>query len=502
MRVRDLVRMPLFITFGAILLTTSSVWAQRPNVLFIAIDDLNDWVGCLGGYPGRVHTPNIDALAKRGVIFTNAHCASPVCCPSRTAALSGLLPSTTGIYNNQQWWKPHRPNLTTLPSHFRTHGYRIIAAGKLFHHTAGNHPPDQWDHFHRLVFKDDPWFRSHPLNYPWSQPAAHPPGFPFSQVPELPHENDWGVLPDKATADYDDSQSVAFITDWLRQPSDGPQFFACGLFRPHLPWYAPKSFFALYPQDEIQLPSVANDDLNDVPQEGVHLARARQDDLRKIQSANRYREAVRAYLTSVSFADYQVGQLISALEASPHAKNTVMVLWSDHGWHLGEKSHWHKSTLWEEATRVPLIIAGPGIAPGRCQAPVSLVDLFPTLNELCELPAVPHLDGRTLTPLLEAPSRTDGVALVQFRPGQCAIRTHRYRYIRYADGGEELYDHATDPGEHHNLSADATAASLKAELQAHVPTRWAPPAPRKNAYRFDPKAFTWEKANGEIISGH
>ena len=202
--------------------------AERPNVLFIAVDDMKDWVNCLGGYEGRVHTPNIDRLAKRGMLFTNAHCVSPKCAPSRAAIMTGLRPSTTGLYENQHWWYPNFPNMVTMPMRFRQSGYSVAGAGKIFHHTAGNNPPRQWNEFKRLLFQDDPWFRGSKLNYPWSQHTPNPKGFPFSGVRGLPHENDWGVIP-VADEELDDVKTADFALRFLEAKHDRP-FLACGLF--------------------------------------------------------------------------------------------------------------------------------------------------------------------------------------------------------------------------------------------------------------------------------
>jgi len=425
---------------SSILLAHTTPAAERPHVLFLAVDDLNDWVGCLGGYEGVVHTPNIDRLAERGMLFTNAHCPSPKCGPSRAAILTGLRPSTTGIYGNSQWWYPNLPDVVTIPAHFRNHGYRAVGAGKIFHHTAGNHPPNQWDEFSPLRFRNDPWFRGVKRNYPWSQSEPLPDGFPFSGVKGLGHENDWGslALPE---ASYDDALTVDSVVAFLENhPSRGlgdhenpqPFFLACGLFRPHLPWYVPHHYFERYPLEEVVFPELPEDDLADVPPTGRAFAASRRSDFHRIQAAGRWREAVRAYLASISFADAQLGRVLDALRASAFSRNTVIVLWSDHGWHLGEKRHWHKSTLWEEATRVPFLIAAPGFDAGRCSRPVSLLDLFPTLNDLCSLPPLPAHDGQSLVPLLTDPGHPwTRPAVIEYRRGNAAVRSERHRYPKF-----------------------------------------------------------------------
>lgn len=476
--------------------------AARPNVLFLAVDDMKDWVNCLGGYEGTVHTPNIDRLAKRGMLFTNAHCPSPKCAPSRAAIMTGLRPSTTGLYDNGHWWMPNFPDLVTIPIHFRSHGYLVVGAGKIFHHTAGNNPPNQWRLYQPLRFRDDPWFRGVKLNYPWSKVGPYPENFPFSKVKGLGHENDWGSLPLREP-EYDDTQTVDFAIAILNGRHDRPFFVACGLFRPHLPWYVPKKYFDLYPIDEIVLPKVKSDDLDDVPSGGRKLAKARRSDFEKIKNAGRWKHAVQAYLASISYADAQIGRVLDALDSSPYAENTIVLLWSDHGWHLGEKNHWHKTTLWEEATRVPFIISAPGMKSARCSKPVSLINIFPTLNELCDLPTIDSHDGVSLVPLLRnTKAAWNHPAIIEYKSGNAAIRSERYRYIRYNDGGEELYDLQTDPNEWHNLASNKEHEALKARLEKWLPKTWAKPASTKKAFDFDPHAFTWRnKQTGAVVSG-
>ena len=481
----------------------------KPNVLFIAVDDMKDWINCLGGYAGTVHTPHIDRLAKRGMLFTNAHCPSPKCAPSRAAILTGLRPSTTGLYDNGHWWFPNLPHAVTIPAHFRNHGYHASGAGKIFHHTGGNHPPNQWDAFFRLTFRNDPWFRSVKLNYPWSKHEPYPPGFPFSGVDGLGHENDWGSL-QIAAADYDDVRSADYAIRFLQQtqhsepsPEHQPFFLACGLFRPHLPWYVPQKYFDRYQLDEIVLPNVPADDLDDIPKEGLKFAQARRSDFEKIKDAGKWRHAIRAYLASITFADAQVGRLLAALDDSGHRENTIIVLWSDHGWHLGEKQHWHKTTLWEESTRVPFIISAPGYQSGTCSQPVSLIDLFPTLTALAQLPALESHSGTSLIPLLRNPQMPwSRPAVIEFKRGNAAVRSQRYRYIRYHDGGEELYDHQNDANEWHNLADDSSYAATKKSLATWLPKQWAKSALTKKAFHFDPDRFLWtQKSNGKTTDG-
>jgi len=475
----------------------------RPNVLFLCVDDMKDWVNCLGGYEGTVFTPNIDRLARRGTLFTNAHCPSPKCAPSRAAIMTGLRPSTTGLYDNGHWWLPNLPDVVTIPMHFRNNGYRVVGAGKVFHHTAGNHPPNQWDDFQRLTFREDPWFRGVKLNYPWSKHEPYPIGFPFSGVKGLGHENDWGSLGVR-DEDYDDALTTDYAVHFLeKRLSDNrqPFFLACGLFRPHLPWYVPQKYFDMYLLDDIVLPEIREDDLEDLPAEGLKFAKARRSDFETIKDADKWKHAVRAYLASISCADARIGRVLDTLDKSPHAKKTIIILWSDHGWHLGEKQHWHKTTLWEEATRVPFIISAPGYQSGVCERPVNLLDLYPTLNELTGLEANQSQDGVSLVPLLLDPkAQWNRPAVIEFKRGNAAVRSDRYRYIRYRDGGEELYDHHTDPHEWNNLAASADHTAVKKQLAEWIAKEWAESAPTKSAFSFDHNAFTWTNKKTDKIT--
>ena len=380
---------------------SSQAETHSPNVLFIAVDDLNDWVGFMGGYPGKVHTPNLDRLAARGTAFLNVHTASPVCCPSRVAALSGLLPSSSGIYNNRSWWKPNLPELVTIPSHFKDQGYITAGAGKIFHHTVGHNPPALWDRFQRLDFRDNPNAKQDKNQYPFTRTEGDPTGFPFSGITLYSKEVDWGAL-DRPEPEFDDARTTQFCVDFLKQNQEAPFFLACGIFRPHMPWYFPNEYLDLYPLQEVFVPEDLPEDLDDIPESGKRLGLRKYTDMKKTREAELWPTAIQHYLASISFADAQIGKLIDALDDSPYANNTVIVLWSDHGWHLGEKQHWHKRTLWEESTRIPMIIAAPDIGvPGQSTTqPASTVDLFPTLIELCGLEPVTgqDLDGNSLVP--------------------------------------------------------------------------------------------------------
>ena len=478
---------------------------HRPNVLLISIDDLNDWVGFLGGSPTPVHTPHLDGLAARGVAFANAHCDAPVCNPSRTAVLTGRRPSSTGIYDNRHWWRPHLSGVVTMPEHFRAHGYAVAGGGKVLHHTLGNNPPDLWDEFFAQV-QDGTWHFDYPVpGQHVSKPGVHwPDGFPLNGLesvrlgrrpPNNFREFDWGPF-DRDDATMGDGQMVAWAERFLARNHSRPFFLAVGIYRPHLPWYAPREYFERYPLDAIRLPKVRDDDLDDIPEPGRRIAKARYDDYRLVVESGRYRRAVQAYLASITFADALVGRLVRALDKRISERQTIIVLWSDHGWHLGEKLHWHKMTLWEEATRVPLIIVAPVVARSgtRSSRPVNLVDLYPTLVELCDLPSPTQLDGQSLTPLLANPDAPwSRPALTTYLRGNHAVRDEHWRYIRYANGDEELYDHRRDPHEWTNIASRESSRPVIERLRKALPSHDAPAAPTKSAWRFDPSTYSWTR---------
>lgn len=443
---------------------------SRPNVLFIAIDDLNDWTGALGGHP-QAYTPHLDRLARRGVLFTNAHCAAPACNPSRAALMTGVPPHRSGVYHNDQPWRKALPDAVTLPQYFRIHGYVPRGSGKIFH---GPFPdPPSWDEYHPSQRNTIP-------------SSPRPPGRPLNGIPRA-RNFDWGPL-EAADAAMGDAKVAAWITTQLTRKHDRPFFLACGIFRPHLPWYVPAKYFERFPLEKIVLPVVKEDDLDDVPEAGRKMARPERDHPR-VLAHGQWKAAVQGYLASIAFADAMLGTVLDALDRGPHAGNTVVVLWTDHGWHLGEKHHWRKFTLWEEATRTPLVIVAPAGAPGlpagtapggRCARPVSLIDIYPTLIDLCGLKPRPDLTGKSLVPLLENPSAEwEGAALTTFGRGNHAVRTERWRYIRYADGSEELYDHDRDPREWTNLAAEPGCAEVKKNLARRLPAGNAPDAPRR-----------------------
>ena len=456
----------------ALLCCGLSAATDKPNVLFIAIDDLNDWIGVLGGHP-QARTPNIDRLANRGVLFTRAYTAAPACNPSRAALMTGVAPHRSGVYLNSQDWRPALKDVTTMPRHFHDNGYWAAGAGKIYH-----------GRFSENTYWDDYW-PSRENSRP-SDPA--PDDLPVNGIPDTGHF-DWGPV-NVANEEMGDHQVSEWIMGQLRREHDKPFFLAFGVFRPHLPWFVPPEYFDEFPLESIELPTFNSDDLADVPAAGVRMARPERDHKRVVEH-NQWRHAVRGYLASMLFADEMVGRVLDTLDASPYADNTIIVLWTDHGWHLGEKSHWRKFALWEEATRTPLMFVVPeGVAPGlragtkagrRVDTPVSLLDIYPTLIELCGLSANRDLMGASLAPLLADPkAKWDRPALTTYGRLNHALRTPLYRYIRYADGSEELYDHRKDPYEWKNLAREPDYRAVIEGLRPWLPKENAPDQPRSD----------------------
>jgi arylsulfatase A-like enzyme len=421
---------------------------QNPNVLFIVLDDLNDWVGCLGGHP-NAKTPNLDKFAAESMLFTSAYCTSPLCGPSRAAFLSGMRASTTGVYNNTDHYHEIMPDALNMPLFFKNNGYFSCGAGKIFH---GMYP----EYWHEFIPKSDRMYHA---------------GEPKMNGTDIPGIFDWGAL-DVDDSEMDDYKMAQFAVDKLKAEHDKPFFLACGIYRPHAPWYAPKKYFDMHPIDKISMPVVKKDDLDDVPPAGVRVANLGYTKHVDAAGAAKKREAVQAYLASVTFADTQVGRVLKALDKSPYKDNTIVVVLGDHGLHLGEKNKWHKDTLWEESCRAPLMIRVPGMteAGSVCERTVSFLDLYPTLVSLCGFDRPSHLEGRDITKILRNPdSEWDYPAVTHRRANQVTIRDSRWRYILYENGDEELYDHSKDPNEWHNLAADKKYDSVKEKLSLYIP---------------------------------
>jgi choline-sulfatase len=458
--------------------------ADKPNVLFIAIDDQNDWIGALGGH-ALAKTPHFDSLAARGTVFLNAHCQSPLCNPSRTSLLLGLRPTTTGIYGLAPWFRmlPQWRDRVTLPQHFAAHGYRTLTAGKIYHggYGRGSGRATEFDE--------------------WGPAGGIGVKPPHKLIPPTPMGNhplmDWGVFPHR-DEDKGDYQVASWAIEQLKSaPKDQPFFLAAGFALPHVPCYATQKWFDLYPDDDSVLPAVRDDDRNDTPRFSWYLHWSLPEPrLKWTKENNQWRNLARSYLACTSFVDAQIGRVLGALEEAGLRENTIVVVWSDHGYHLGEKGITGKNTLWERSTRVPLVFAGPGVAKGaRCDRPAELLDVYPTLVELCALAPRDDLEGHSLIPQLrEASAPRSWPAITSHNQGNHAIRSDRWRYIRYADGSEELYDMKGDPHEWTNLAADAKHRDIIAEHR-----RWLPKIDQPPAAGSASRILTYDKSTDEAV---
>jgi arylsulfatase A-like enzyme len=453
----------------------------RPNVLFIAVDDLNDWIGCLGGHP-QTKTPNFDRLAASGMLFRNAYCPGASCNPSRTAIMTGLPAHRSGLYSNRQDMRQVLPEAELLPRYFSRHGYWSAGSGKILHYFID---APSWDDYFPATEREDPFPRTF---YPEKRPVNLPRAGEWQYV-----ETDWAAL-DVTDEEFGGDWLVTkWIGEQLERKHDKPFFLACGLYRPHEPWFVPKKYFEPFPIESIRPgPGVKEGDLDDVPTTGQKLARNRY--FEHIQQHGQWKKGIQAYLASIHFSDAMLGRVLDALEKSPQRDKTIVVLWSDHGWHLGEKEHWQKFTGWRVCDRVPLMIRVPKGVPGLpdgtragavCDRPVCLVDLFGTLTELCGLPAKEGIDSRSLVPLLRDPTAAWPHAAITHldRPENYTLSTETWRYIHYFDGGEELYDIASDPHEWTNLAGKADHAAKLAEMRSLAPKNAAPLIPPKEQVR-------------------
>ena len=475
------------ILFCILVAQTAGVQAARPNVLMIVVDDMNDWVGCMGGHP-NASTPNIDRLAERGVLFTNAHCAAPVCNASRVATMTGLRPNSTGVYSNSVKWHQKLENVPSIPQHFKSNGYEVVGGGKVYHHMPGFNRESDWDFYFKQRF--DGHFQQQLHRGEDVSSFRYPNGFPLNGIPAVKNlsrpprnarEFDWGPL-DRDVLETGDGEMIRWAAEFLKTEREKPFLLVAGIYRPHLPFYAPKKYFDRLTADAVVVPSVLENDVADLPELGKAFANQRREDLRLVKAEGKYREMIHAYLASISYADALVGELLKALDSSPNSNETIVVFWSDHGWHFGEKEHLHKMTLWERATRIPFIVSMPGAAQlsPNCEAAIGLVDLFPTLISLCNLPSISRLDGSDISPLLSNPHiKWEVPALTTHGFGNHAVRTNRWRYIRYADGGEELYDHLNDPNEWHNLAVKSGTVKIREQLSQWLPVANAKPLSNK-----------------------
>ena len=472
--------------FGSLVLLPIVFWvtpieaaeeSEKPNVLFISVDDLNDWVGCMGGHPQSL-TPNIDRLAASGCLFTNAHCPAPACNPSRSAIMTGVSPHVSGIYDNRQNMRELLPDADLIPKYFSDHGYESLGSGKIMHYFID---AQSWDQYYPPKETENPFPRT---LYPKKRPVSLPRAGSWQYI-----EADWGPLDVTDEAFGGDWLVSKWVGEQLRKKHDKPFFLACGIYRPHEPWFVPKKYFDMFPLDSIQLPvGYKKNDLDDLPAEAQRRAKNRY--FPHIQANDQWKQGVQGYLASIAFADAMIGRVLDSLENGPNKDNTIVVLWSDHGWHLGEKQHWQKYTPWRVCTRVPLIVKVPPavtslqkgtIAGSVCDKPVNLLSLYPTLTELAELPAKESNKDPSLLPLLKDPDAVWPHVSITYldRPKNYGLSDQRYRYIEYSNGERELYDLDSDPHEWNNLAEQPEFAAQIAELRSKAPKQYAEYIPAK-----------------------
>jgi hypothetical protein len=487
---------------GALSLSLLAHGAQTPapNVIFFATDDLCDWVGPLDS-PIRAKTPNMDRLAARGVTFMNAQCSGTFCAPARTAVFTGRHPSTTGAYTTQVYFRDH-PELRPLQVALQQAGYETYGAGKLYHHPAGYVDLRGWTEFHvrtqgqkETGWPVDVWRRGAPL------PAALP-SSPYARergiVAPNPGFMEYAALPNEAEKSMTDTLHTDWAISVLQQKHDRPFFIGLGLYSPHQPNYAPQKYYDMYPLDEIKLPAIKENDTDDLPPAVKKFMDHRKATIQdKIVEMGLFKEVIRAYLACTSYADAQLGRVLDALDASPNQNNTVVIFWSDQGFHHGEKGHWGKETLWQRTEHIPFIWAGPGIARNaKVAATVSAIDLYPTLVDLCHLSPDSGLEGTSLAANLQNPvsAKDRNVVTCQVIRGGYSVTNQQWRYIHYADNTEELYDEGKDYNEWTNLAREPQYRAVMDELSKSAPKNFAPAGPEARQLQLvtDGEKFHWE----------
>ncbi|MFA5418015.1 MAG: sulfatase [Bacteroidales bacterium] len=469
---------------------------NKPNVLFIIMDDMSDWVGMLSGH-NQVISPHLNRLSERGINFTNAYTVVPLSNPSRAALLTGIPAHVSGVYHNENVLSnfPIVNNSVFMPQHFKNNGYKTVMSGKILHTKPSTTVlENMWDDMTNMDGGYGPWIQNQSLP-------------PELQLQWRNYEAWTG--PD---TDFPDVVNSNKIINYLGQSHEQPFFAAMGFYRPHTPYTAPKRYFDLYNVDSIQLPEIRNDDLDDLPPYAINNFLRDQSFVKNLYSTdNCAQQLVKAYLACVSFADDRIGKILDTLDASPYADNTLIVVIGDNGHHHGEKNHWNKSTLWREACHVPMLIVPPknitGIVRGvTCTTPVSLIDLYPTLIEMCNLTEVPNqLAGISLTPLIEnVEASRDVPALSTYLPGNFAVHQQQWNYIRYANGATELYNLATDEDEFHNLAGLSAYQYMTDSLDQFVPTEWytVPTAPVVSSISEDFSTSAWDAELKRLNPGY
>jgi iduronate 2-sulfatase len=473
-----------------LLLLCVFAYAERPNVLFLICDDLN----CdLGTYQhAQVKTPHLDRLAARGVTFERAYCQYPLCGPSRASFMTGLYPDQTRIHGNSVYIRERLPSVVTIPMAFRKAGYFATRIGKLYHYNVPKHIGTGGH--------DDP--------YSWNQ-TINPRGRDVSDEPIITtlRPGTFGATLSWLAAEGKDEEQTDGIaaTEAVRLLEQSatdkvPFYLAVGLFRPHTPYVAPKKYFDMYPLDSIKVPETPKGYGDDLPKPALKSIRRKKEQIDLDRDIAR--QVIQSYYATISFADAQIGRILDTLQRTGLAENTIVVFTSDHGYHMGEHGHWQKTTLFENATRVPLIIAGPGIGAKAAvaKAPVELVDLYPTLTALAGIDTPTHAAGVSLVETLrDAATPSRETALSQYSNGY-SLRGLRYRYTEWGENGAqgiELYDHQHDPGEMHNLATSpehaATIEMMRGQLHARIGKAAQAPKDLNVIEAFTPRRFPYSR---------
>lgn len=439
-----------FFVVALLLCSTNSHGREQMNVLLLIADDLNTWIlEDPDRYTGKVVAPNLQKLGESGIVFTNAYCASPFCVPSRTAMWSGVSPHKSGIYHNQTNVAASEPlkSAVSLFKVFQDAGYYTAGYGKITHGWSDRGFDEKINH------KRDP----------------RPSGAPIQPVGA--GEQDWGTIhiPEE---EMNDTQSADRAIAALEREHANPFFIVCGSFNPHMAWFVPQKYYDMFPLDEVEVPELNPNDFDDIPPLADGIVSSKRKFTKKVLEAGLHKSAVQAYLATTAYVDTQHGRVLDALEKSPHRDNTIVVFISDHGFHLAEKDHWQKGTLWQEATNSMLMVRVPGLTQpgGQTDRCVSLQDLYPTLVELCGLSKPSYVDGKSFVPLLKNPEAAWKSTAISYLYDQYAsIRTEQYRFIRYKEGQMELYDHNRDPHEWRNEASNPEYAKVVRDLAERLP---------------------------------
>lgn len=482
------------------LISASAQSNKQTNVIMLCVDDWNDMIHAFGD--NQAITPNVDKLCSKGVRFTNCHAAGTYCLPSRTALMTGIAPWNSGCYSDQ----PHHYNMPerkTIPMLFQENGYATYGGGKVYHHMPGYVDLKGYDeYFH---WNPEQKKRGWGL-FAWNDNPATPANIPASDFGRTVRTN-WDIcpIPNEVEKDMADTKMIDWAIEVLKKDLNKPLFLSAGLYAPHKPNFAPQKYYDLYPADEIKLPETKDDDIEDLPPfvQNMVARKSRHAHQKIIRVDNGWKRAVQGYLAAISYADAQLGRFLDALEESRYAENTIVVFWSDNGYHLGEKECWAKHTLWERTTNVPMIWAGLGTAKNKkYKGVVSLLDIYPTLAAMCNLSGIDGYDGKDISKELINPDRiVDRAVLTSKKKGDCfSVFTKDWHYLNYRFGvAEELYDANNDQHEWTNLASTPEYSKVVKELRSNLPESPAPPAKGRESLELVCKGETFEWVERQVI---